>query len=411
MRRLCVYLAFFMLAPVHPPLASAQAAPESSLDGRILDPTRAPIAGAQVTAVPDGQTSGPSAATDQRGGFMLALTPGPYTLRVVAEGFLVHQQRLTVMPSGQASREIVLELAGVHESVNVSVPAAAYQVPVISTATKTQTPLRDVPQSVTVVTEALIHDQLMTSLGDVVRYVPGAAAHQGENNRDEVILRGNDSSANFYLDGVRDDVQYYRDLYNLSRVEVLKGPNALIFGRGGAGGVVNRVGKEALFQPLYEVSLQGGTYGNRRFTTDLDQPLNDKVAFRLNGVFEDSDSFRRDVGLKRYGITPTITFAPGAHTRIIASYEYLNDRRVADQRHHLVSGAACRCRSLHVLRESRGQSRRGRRERRIPHDPTADWCADRAQPHVNRQLRPLVPELRARRGVGGSEPGGAHGLQ
>ena len=79
------------------------------------------------------------------------------------------------------------------------------------------------------------------------------------------------------------------------------------------------------------MSLQGGTYGNKRFTTDLDQPLNDKVAFRLNGVFEDSDSFRHDVGLKRYGITPTITFAPGANTRIIASYEYLNDRRVADE--------------------------------------------------------------------------------
>ena len=81
-----------------------------------------------------------------------------------------------------------------------------------------------------------------------MRYVPGITAHQGENNRDQVIIRGNSSSADFFVDGVRDDVQYYRDLYNLDRVEALKGPNAMIFGRGGGGGVVNRVTKEADFQ-------------------------------------------------------------------------------------------------------------------------------------------------------------------
>ena len=78
-----------------------------------------------------------------------------------------------------------------------------------------------------------------------MRYVPGIGVHQGENNRDQVIIRGNSSSADFFVDGVRDDVQYYRDLYNLDRVEALKGPNAMIFGRGGGGGVVNRVTKEA----------------------------------------------------------------------------------------------------------------------------------------------------------------------
>ena len=85
----------------------------------------------------------------------------------------------------------------------------------------------------------------MMSMGDVVRYVPGMTAHQGENNRDQVVIRGNSSSADFFVNGVRDDVQYYRDLYNLDRVEALKGPNAMIFGRGGGGGVINRVTKEA----------------------------------------------------------------------------------------------------------------------------------------------------------------------
>jgi catecholate siderophore receptor len=149
---------------------------------------------------------------------------------------------------------------------------AGYTVPAISSATKTPTPLRDVPQAVTAVTKELIKDQMMMSVGDVMRYVPGIGVHQGENNRDQVIIRGNSSSADFFVDGVRDDVQYYRDLYNVDRVEALKGPNAMIFGRGGGGGVVNRVFKEALFMPHYEVSVQGGEYGNKRLTTDLDHP-------------------------------------------------------------------------------------------------------------------------------------------
>ena len=115
---------------------------------------------------------------------------------------------------------------------------------------------------------------------------------------------------------MRDDVQYYRDLYNLERVEALKGPNAMIFGRGGGGGVINRVTKEAVFQPLREASFQGGSFDNKRFTADVDQPLNDKVALRLNGMYENSDSFRDSVELERFGVNPTVTFAPSTKTKI-----------------------------------------------------------------------------------------------
>jgi len=296
----------------------------------VLDPSQAPIPNARVTAVQDGQPTGPSTLTDQRGAFAFSLAPGRYKLLAVADGFL--EQSVAVNgTAGRASRELVLNVAGVIEAVTVSAPAGGYQVPIISTATKTPTPLLEVPQSVTIVTQEQINSQLMTSMGDVMRYVPGVSVHQGENNRDQIIIRGNSSSADFFVDGVRDDVQYYRDLYNLSRVEVLKGPNALIFGRGGAGGVVNRVGKEALFRPQYEASMQGGMYDNKRFTTDLNQPLNDKVALRLNGMFEDSDSFRTGVALQRYGITPTVAFTPSNRTKIVASYEHLNDTRVADR--------------------------------------------------------------------------------
>src|SRR6185295_2698436 len=109
------------------------------------------------------------------------------------------------------------------------------------------------------------------------------------------------------------------------------GPNAMMFGRGGGGGVVNRVSKDAGFTPIHELTLLGGSFGNKRFTADFDQPLNDKVAVRLNAMYENSDSFRKYVNLERHGINPTLTYAPGKNTRITLDYENFSDDRVADR--------------------------------------------------------------------------------
>ena len=199
------------------------------------------------------------------------------------------------------------------------------------TATKTDTALLDVPQSVSVVTRDLIQDQSMQSLMDVARYVPGAGMAQGEGNRDTIILRGNSSTSDFFLDGVRDDVEYYRDLYNLDRVEILKGPNAMIFGRGGAGGVVNRVSRQANWQPVREVSLQGGSWDGKRATFDFGDAIGDGFAARVTGVYEDSESYRDGFELERKGINPTVAFALGEATVLRISYEYYDYDRVADR--------------------------------------------------------------------------------
>src|SRR5262249_50082671 len=130
-----------------------------------------------------------------------------------------------------------------------------------SAATKTNTPIVNIPQSVTVVTKDFIRDQNFQSLTEVTRYVPGVAIHQGEGNRDELVIRGVDSSANFFVNGFRDDVQYFRDLYNTQSIEVLKGPSALIFGRGAGGGLVNRTLKEADGTRIYQATAQTGSYG------------------------------------------------------------------------------------------------------------------------------------------------------
>ena len=199
------------------------------------------------------------------------------------------------------------------------------------TATKTDTALIDVPQSVSVVTRDLIQDQSMQSLMDVARYVPGAGMAQGEGNRDTIILRGNSSTSDFFLDGVRDDVEYYRDLYNLDRVEILKGPNAMIFGRGGAGGVVNRVSRQANWQPVREISLQGASWDGKRATFDFGDAISDGFAARITGVYEDSESYRDGFELERKGINPTVAFALGEATVLRISYEYYDYDRVADR--------------------------------------------------------------------------------
>jgi catecholate siderophore receptor len=198
-------------------------------------------------------------------------------------------------------------------------------------ATKTDTALIDVPQAVSVVTRDLMQDQAMQSLMDVARYVPGAGMAQGEGNRDTIILRGNSSTSDFFLDGVRDDVEYFRDLYNLDRVEILKGPNAMIFGRGGAGGVVNRVTRQANWQPVRELSLQGGSWDNRRATFDFGDAMTDGIAARITGVYEDSESYRDGFELERKGINPTAAFAIGEATVLRFSYEYYDYDRVADR--------------------------------------------------------------------------------
>jgi catecholate siderophore receptor len=207
----------------------------------------------------------------------------------------------------------------------------SYGAKVTTTATKTPTDVRNVPQALTTVSAAQIEDQQLRSVGDLLLFVPGASYGSGEGNRDQVVLRGNSSTADFFVDGVRDDVQYFRDFYNIDRVEVLKGPNAMIFGRGGGGGVVNRVLKRPTFNIARGATVSADDWGARRFTADLDQPLSNILGARLNMLFEDSDSFRHHVEVKRYGLNPTAAILVGDDTRIDLGYEYFHDRRTADR--------------------------------------------------------------------------------
>jgi catecholate siderophore receptor len=200
-----------------------------------------------------------------------------------------------------------------------------------STATKTNTDIKNIPQALTVVSSGQIADQQLRSVGDLLNFVPGASYGSGEGNRDQIVLRGNSSTADFFVDGVRDDVQYFRDFYNVDRVEVLKGPNAMIFGRGGGGGIVNRVLKRPSLNAYRALTASGDGFGGLRLSGDVDQPLGGTSGVRVNGLYEDGDSFRHHVDIKRYGINPTAALLVGPDTRIDLSYEYFHDRRTADR--------------------------------------------------------------------------------
>jgi catecholate siderophore receptor len=208
-----------------------------------------------------------------------------------------------------------------------------------TTATKTNTLLRDIPQSITVVTRELIRDQSMQSMADVARYVPGVGVSQGEGNRDALVFRGNRSTGDFFTDGVRDDVQYFRDLYNIERVEVLKGANGMIFGRGGSGGVINRVTKQAGWDPIREFSFEGGSFDKKRATVDVGHAINDVAAVRFNSMYENSGSYRNGVNLERFGISPTVTLKPSHQTNIILGMEHFQDHRTSDRGIPSLNGA------------------------------------------------------------------------
>ncbi len=331
-QRVFASLLFIVFASTPSVHSAAQTTSQKiTLQGKVLDPRRAAVPGASIVVE---KTDVPAPIFNTIGGqtgeFSFALDPGKYRIKAVAEGFAETVREVTVEPAKPATIELPLEIAESNATVTIT-DAAGYLTDSISSATKTLALLRDVPQSISLVSKDQIKDQSMQSITDVVAYVPGITAHQGENNRDQLILRGNSTSADFFVNGVRDDVQYYRDLYNVDRVEALKGPNSMTFGRGGGGGVINRVTKEAGFSPLREFTFQGGSFQNKRVTADFDQPLNNKVALRLNGLYENSGSFRDFVDLERYGINPTITITPGTNTRLAFGYEHFHDGRTADR--------------------------------------------------------------------------------
>lgn len=201
-----------------------------------------------------------------------------------------------------------------------------------SSALKMQVPLIDVPQSLSITDSVEIKQRGFRELGDIVRYTPGLNTSQGEGHRDSVVFRGVRSTADFFLDGVRDDVQYYRPLYNLEQVEVLRGPNALLFGRGGTGGAINRVTKKAVIggsDNSADVNLD--TFGGYHLAADVNMPTGQNSALRINAFVETLESDRAFYDGDRFGVNPTLKLALSPQTTLDVSYEVMDHERFIDR--------------------------------------------------------------------------------
>ncbi len=199
-------------------------------------------------------------------------------------------------------------------------------------AVKTPTPIINVPQSLSIVTSDQIRDQAFVSLGDVFRYVPGVAVSQGEGHRDAIIIRGIQTTADFFVDGIRDDVQYYRPLYNVEQVEVLRGSNALLFGRGGGGGVINRVQKRAVVGEAFnELNLAVDTFGGYSGAIDANFDTGDTAGFRVIGFYQQLENHRDFFEGETIAVNPTLTVNFAEDTVGTFSYEYIDDDRVVDR--------------------------------------------------------------------------------
>ena len=199
-------------------------------------------------------------------------------------------------------------------------------------ALKTPVPILNVPQSLSIITEKEIRQQGFRELGDIARYTPGMNTSQGEGHRDSIVFRGVRSTADFYLDGVRDDVQYYRSLYNLNQVEILRGPNALLFGRGGTGGIVNRVTKKASIGETYgAIDIGADSFGAYDIAADYNIATSDKAALRVNVHYDALENHRDFYDGDRIGFNPTLKIEVSPKTTLDLSYEYADHERFIDR--------------------------------------------------------------------------------
>jgi catecholate siderophore receptor len=215
--------------------------------------------------------------------------------------------------------QAILQMEGAKFSVDVAGDLS----PISSSMPKYSAPLRDTPQTISVVPQEILAEQGVTTLRDALRNVAGIslAAGEGGAQGDNLTIRGFTARNDLFIDGMRDFGSYYRDPFNLEEVEVLQGPSSVTFGRGSTGGVVNQASKTPTLSRSISGAISAGTDLTRRLTLDFNQPLSATSAFRLNLMGDENDIAGRDIAEnRRFGIAPSLSFGLGTATRCTFSY-------------------------------------------------------------------------------------------
>jgi len=204
------------------------------------------------------------------------------------------------------------------------------RIKVSNTATRTSTPVRYVPQAIDSIKTSNVANYGTNDIGDALSGMPNVSS-SADTRFDSLRIRGFDASNDFYLDGIRDDSQYKRDLHNIERVEVLKGPAAVLYGRGSQGGIVNRVSKLPEFGRRSTIEAQGGSDDLRSLYADLSTDPSENLSLRLNMGNMDENSFRDGVSGNRQLFAPSMSWQLTPDLNWLVQYEYSRYNRTPDR--------------------------------------------------------------------------------
>ena len=213
-------------------------------------------------------------------------------------------------------------------TVTASKDKDGYVAATSASGTKTEMALRDVPQTINVVPAAVIRDQNAMSIQDIMKNIPGVGLSTGDGQRDQVFIRGFTAIGDQFVDGFRDDALYFRDLSNVERLEVIKGPAAVLYGRGSSGGLVNRITKKPGID-ITDVALSLTNTQGRRGEVDVGR-VGETVDWRVTGAREVSDSYREQQFINRTALAPSVAIRLSGATKLLLQGDYLEDRRLTD---------------------------------------------------------------------------------
>jgi catecholate siderophore receptor len=319
-----------MANPEVPAAAAAAGVPFNAVaEGRILDPQGLAVEGGSVQLL-DGEFIVAGTTTDANGRFHLAGPVGRFHIRVSAPGMAALDEPVQFASEAPVQFDRTLSVAQVSDTVVVS--ADDYRMEEQTAATHVPIAPLDLPQTVTTISQDVLRDRAVQSMQEALAYVPGTSQILGEGRRDQVSIRGMNSNTDQYIDGIRDDATYYRDLSNTDHIEVVEGPAAVLYGRGTSGGLVDRVTKKPRNEgTLAEVTVEAGSYNSKRVEGDIDTLLNPKLGLRTTGAWEDSGSFRNFYSLGRYAFAPTMRWRPTANQDMTVQVERLRDERLPDR--------------------------------------------------------------------------------
>jgi len=307
----------------------------NSVTGHVEDPSGASLAGAKITLREAAGSVKARTATNSAGQFSISgVLSGEYVLEAERKMFETSREQISVIyGTPHPDLQIVMKVATRRETVDVF-QQEGYAVTATAIATKTDTPILEMPLSVQVVPQEVLQDQQVTRIDEAVQNVSGVYqtnAWSGEF-ADQFVIRGFLNYQVLYRDGFRMDTGYVgrHETANIEQIEVIKGPASILYGRMEPGGLINYTTKKPLPDSHYALEQQVGSFASYRTSLDATGPISDKFAYRFNASYEHDGSFRQFVGDERWFLSPVVHWKISPATQLSVAWEYFNNKTTPD---------------------------------------------------------------------------------